>query len=68
MEHITPKPTQLIERIIKASSNAGDLVVDCFVGSGTTAVVAKKLGRNFLCADNNKEYVDVTLRKLKDVK
>jgi len=47
MPHITPKPLELVERIIKASSNAGDLVLDCFVGSGTTAIAAKKLKRNF---------------------
>lgn len=64
MEHITPKPTELIERIIKASSNKGDLIVDCFVGSGTTAIVAKKLGRNFLCSDNNLKYVELTMRNL----
>lgn len=57
LEHVTPKPKEMIERIITASSNAGDLVLDCFVGSGTTAICAKKLGRNYICADANKEYV-----------
>ena len=57
LEHITPKPKEMIERIITASSNPGDLVLDCFVGSGTTAVCAKKLGRNFVCADADKRYV-----------
>lgn len=54
--HLTPKPHELIERIIKASSKKGDLVLDCFVGSGTTAVVAKKLGRNFIASDKDKVY------------
>ena len=54
--HLTPKPHELIERIIKASSKKGDLVLDCFVGSGTTAVVAKKLGRNFIASDKDKNY------------
>ena len=57
MSHITPKPKELIERIIKASSNDGDFVLDCFVGSGTTAIVAKKLKRNFICSDSNKDYI-----------
>ena len=44
----TQKPETLLERIIKASSNEGDLVLDCFVGSGTTAAVAEKLGRRWI--------------------
>lgn len=58
LSHITPKPHDLIERIIKASSNPNDLVLDCFMGSGTTAIVAKKLGRNFIGCDINTEYVE----------
>ena len=64
MLHITPKPIELIERIIKASSNVGDIVLDCFVGSGTTAFVAKKLQRNFVCSDNNKNYIKLTKKNL----
>lgn len=55
--HVTPKPIDLIERIIRASSKPGDLVLDCFVGTGTTAVAARRLDRNFICSDNNKLYV-----------
>jgi len=65
MGHITPKPLDLVERIIKASSKEGDLVLDCFVGSGTTAVAAKKLGRNFLCSDKDKNYVKLAKKNLK---
>lgn len=65
MGHLTPKPLDLIERIIKASSAAGDLVLDCFVGSGTTAVAAKKLKRSFLSSDNNKRYVKLAEKNLK---
>jgi len=64
MPHITPKPMELVERIIRASSNVGDVVLDCFVGSGTTAFVAKKLKRNFVCSDNNKNYVKLAKRNL----
>ena len=63
--HLTPKPMELVERIVKASSNKGDLILDCFVGSGTTAAVAKKLGRDFICADSSAEYVKLAYKKLK---
>ena len=62
--HITPKPLDLVERIVTASSKRGDLVLDCFVGSGTTAIVAQRLGRNFLCSDNNKGYVKLAKKNL----
>jgi DNA modification methylase len=48
----TQKPETLLERIILASSNPGDLVADFFCGSGTTAVVAARLGRHFIASDN----------------
>ena len=47
----TQKPEALLERIIKASSNEGDLVADFFCGSGTTAAVAEKLGRKWIATD-----------------
>ncbi|PID83237.1 site-specific DNA-methyltransferase [Candidatus Campbellbacteria bacterium] len=68
MSHATPKPLDMIERIIKASSNEGDLVVDFFVGTGTTAVASKKLKRNFICADKEKKYVGVAKKRLKNIK
>lgn len=54
--HPTQKPEKLIAKLILASSNEGDLVLDPFAGSGTTAVVAKKLGRNFLGIEQNPLY------------
>jgi len=63
-EHIASKPFELIERIIKASSNKGDIVLDCFVGSGTTAIASKKLGRNFIVNDSDKKCVKLTKQKL----
>jgi site-specific DNA-methyltransferase (adenine-specific) len=62
--HLTPKPLELIERIIKASSNENDLILDCFVGSGTTAVAAARLNRNFICSDKDSFYVDLAKRSL----
>ena len=47
----TQKPEALIQRIMNTSSNENDLVLDCFVGSGTTAVVAEKLGRRWIACD-----------------
>ena len=55
--HPTQKPEKLIAKLVLASSNEGDVVFDPFLGSGTTAVVAKKLGRNFIGIEQEKEYV-----------
>jgi site-specific DNA-methyltransferase (adenine-specific) len=65
LDHITPKPLDLVERMIKASSNENDIVLDCFVGSGATAIAAKTLSRNFICADSNKKFVETAKRKVK---
>lgn len=54
--HPTQKPEKLLAKIILASSNANDLVVDPFAGSGSTGVVAKKLGRNFIDIEKNPLY------------
>jgi len=60
----TQKPERLIERIIQASSNPGDLVFDCFMGSCTTQAVAMKLGRRFIGADINLGAVQTTTKRL----
>lgn len=60
----TQKPEELIERIIKASSNPNDIVFDCFMGSGTTQAVAMKLGRRFLGADINLGAIQTTTKRL----
>ncbi len=54
--HPTQKPEKLLAKIILASSNQGDLVFDPFLGSGTTSVVAKKLGRHYLGIEINEQY------------
>lgn len=64
--HATQKPEALIERLIRASSRPGDLVVDPFVGSGTTAVVAARLGRRFLCGDADGRFVGLARSRLTD--
>ena len=63
----TQKPEALLERIIKASSNPGDLVLDCFIGSGTTAAVAQKLGRRWIGCDINKGAVQITSSRLQKI-
>ena len=60
----TQKPEKLLEKIIKASSNVGDLVFDCFMGSGTTQAVAMKLGRRFIGADINLGAIQTTTKRL----
>jgi adenine specific DNA methylase Mod len=63
----TQKPEALLERIIKTSSNEGDLVLDCFCGSGTTASVAEKLGRRWIVCDLGRYAVHTTRKRLLDV-
>jgi adenine-specific DNA-methyltransferase len=60
----TQKPEHLIERILSASSNPGDLVFDCFMGSGTTQAVALKLGRRYIGADINLGAIQTTIKRL----
>ena len=60
----TQKPETLLERIIKASSNKKSIFLDCFVGSGTTAAVAEKLGRRWIAADINKGAIQTTIKRL----
>ena len=60
----TQKPLRLLERIIRASSNPGDLVADFFGGSGTTAVAAARWGRRHLTVDSNPEAIRITRERL----
>ncbi len=60
----TQKPEALLERIIKASSNEGDLVLDCFAGSGTTAATAEKLGRRWITCDLGRFAIHTTRKRL----
>jgi DNA modification methylase len=61
------KPEKLIERIVKASSNEGDLVLDPFAGVGTTFSVCKKLKRNFIGFEINPDYIAITKERIKKV-
>ena len=61
----TQKPLGIVRRMVLASSNPGDLVLDFFAGSGTTGVAAHELGRRFILVDNNPEAFEVMRKRLK---
>ena len=63
-DYPTQKPEALLERIINASSNEGDLVADFFCGSGTTAAVAEKLGRKWIASDLGKFAIHTTRKRM----
>jgi site-specific DNA-methyltransferase (adenine-specific)/adenine-specific DNA-methyltransferase len=64
LDYPTQKPESLLDRIVRASSNAGDLVADFFCGSGTTAAVAEKLGRKWIATDLGKFAIHTTRKRL----
>jgi adenine specific DNA methylase Mod len=67
VEYPTQKPEALIDRIIKASSNEGHLVLDCFVGSGTAAVVAEKLNRRWIACDLGRFAIHTARKRLLEI-
>jgi site-specific DNA-methyltransferase (adenine-specific) len=62
--HITPKPTDLLENIIKHSSNEGDIILDCFMGSGSTGVAAQNLNRKFIGIEIDEEYFNISKKRI----
>jgi len=62
--HPTQKPEEMLKRIIMASSNVDDIVLDPFLGSGTTAVVAKKLGRKWIGIEKSKKYISAAQKRI----
>ncbi len=67
-EHPCQLPIHLLERLILMTTDEGDIVLDPFVGTGTTAIAAKQLGRKYIGIDIDKKYVDLTKRKLESVR
>lgn len=63
----TQKPESLVSRIVSASTNEGDIVLDCFLGSGTSALAAQKLGRRWIGCDINKGAIQTTAKRLQGV-
>ena len=66
-DYPTQKPEDLLARIIKCSSRPNDLVLDCFLGSGTTGAVAQKLGRRWIGCDINKGAIQTTAKRLQTI-
>jgi modification methylase len=62
--HPTQKPEALLYRVIMASSNPGDIILDPFFGSGTTGAVAKKLGRNWIGIERDKKYIKIAQKRI----
>jgi len=66
--HSTQKPEALLHRVLLASSNKDDMILDPFLGSGTTATVAKKLGRNYFGIEKEKNYFKAAEKRIKNAK
>ena len=64
--HPAQFPEKLIERIVKVSTNSGGIVLDPFIGSGTTAIVSKRLGRKYVGYDTNTDYIKIANERLSD--
>lgn len=65
--HPTQKPEALLERVIRASSNPGDVILDPFFGTGTTGAVAKRLGRQWIGIEREAAYIDVAQERIEQV-
>jgi len=63
--HPTEKPEELIKKLILVNTNEGDLVLDCFMGSGTTAIACLKLNRKFIGIEKEEEYVKIAKARIK---
>ncbi len=67
-KHPTQKPLEILDRIILASTNENDLILDPFCGSSTTGIAASKLNRKYIGIDNNKDYLDLSIRRFEELK
>lgn len=63
--HITPKPVEMLEHIIKTSSNEGDIVLDCFMGSGSTGVACLNTNRKFIGIEREEKYFNIAKERIK---
>ena len=63
VKHPTQKPIEILEKIILASTDEGDLVLDPFNGSGTTGIVANRLNRKYIGIEKEEEFLDLTIRR-----
>lgn len=67
-KHPTQKPLEILNRIILASTKENDLILDPFSGSSTTGIAAVKLNRRYIGIDNEKEYLDLSIRRYQEIK
>ena len=67
-KHPTQKPLEILDRIILASTKENDLILDPFCGSSTTGIAAIKLNRRYIGIDNEKEYLDLSIRRYQEIK
>ena len=65
--HITPKPVEMMKNIILHSSKEGSVVLDCFVGSGSTGVACKQLKRHFIGIELDHKYCEIARKRIKEV-
>ena len=66
-KHPTQKPIEILDRIILASTKENDLILDPFCGSSTTGIAATKLNRNYIGIDNEKEYLELSIRRYEEI-
>jgi len=66
-KHPTQKPEDLLKRVILASTNRGDLILDPFTGSSTTGIVAHLLGRKFIGIDTDKKFLDTSIERFNEL-
>jgi len=66
-KHPTQKPIKLLKRVVLASTNKGDLILDPFTGSSTTGLAAYLLGRKFIGIDNEKKYLDLSIKRFEEL-
>ena len=66
--HVTPKNTDMLEYLIKTSSNENDIVLDCFMGSGSTGVAALNTNRKFIGIELDEKYFEIAKNRIEEVK
>ncbi|MCK5557280.1 MAG: site-specific DNA-methyltransferase [Candidatus Hydrogenedentes bacterium] len=67
-KHPTQKAERVFERIILAGTNAGDLILDCFSGAGSTAVVAERLGRQWVLIEKERKFNQIARKRLEELR
>jgi DNA modification methylase len=66
--HTTQKPLEMFSYLVRVSSNENDLILDCFSGSGTTAIACHNLNRRFICIEKDEDYYKASVERLENAK